>query len=105
METPTFEHIVERSDDLVIERFRVKTVGDYHIEIIPMVVNFRIHTVRVDDDSPYAWSVRYWCYAGRGPDTFVTALLAAHAWDGADDTEPVGWVKSWDGRRHGEPPT
>ena len=102
VELPHFELIVEHTEDSVTERCRIKTVGDYHIEVIPMAVNFRIHTVPVDDE--YAWSERYWCYAGRDRLTFVAAVLAAHAWDGADDTEPVGWVKSWDGRRNGEPP-
>ena len=100
-ELPHFEVIVERSEDAIVERCRIKTVGDYHIEVIPMAVNFRIRTVRVDGGK-YAWSERYWCYAGRGRDSFVAAVLAAAAWDGAPDTEPVGWVKSWDGRRNGE---
>jgi hypothetical protein len=102
-ELPHYEAIVERDGDVIIERYRVKTVGKYHIEVVPMAVNYRIHTVRVDGGK-YAWSERYWCYAGRNRLTFVAAMLAAHAWDGAPDSEPVGWVKSWDGRRNGERP-
>lgn len=101
-EIPKFEHIVQQTGDLTVERFRVKTVDGYHIEVIPAIYNFRIHTVPVDG-GPLAWTERYWCYAGRGPDTFVAAILAAHAWDGAADTEPVGWIKSWDQRKNGEP--
>lgn len=102
-EIPKFGHIVAQfPDGLVVERFRVKTVAGYHIEVIPAVYNFRIHTVPVDG-GPLAWSERYWCYAGRGPTAFVAAVLAAEAWDGAPDTEPVGWIKSWDQRRNGEP--
>lgn len=79
------------------DRFRVKTVAGYHIEVIPMMLNFRVHTVPVDG-GPLAWSERYWCYPGRSETAFVAAVLAAHAWDGAPDTEPVGWIKSWDQR-------
>jgi hypothetical protein len=81
-------------------RIRIKTVGDYHIEIIPMIYNWRLHTIRVDAD-PWEWSSRHWCYEGRDKQALVAAVLAAQAWDGADDTEPVGWIKSWDGRYGG----
>lgn len=95
---PPLKHIVETTTDgIVVERYRVKTVGRWHIEVIPMLWNWRVHTVAVNG-GPRAWSERYWCYAGRGEETFVAAVLAAHAWDGAHDTEPVGWVKSWDQR-------
>lgn len=79
-------------------RARIKTVGDYHIEVIPMIFNWRVHTVRVDG-GPWEWSERFWCYEGRGWDSYLAAVLAAHVWDGADDTEPAGWIKAWDGRR------
>lgn len=81
-------------------RFRVKTVGDYHIEVISMAFNWRVHTVLVDG-FPWTWSARFWCYQGRGRDSFLAAVLAAQAWDGGNDTEPAGWVKSWDGRYAG----
>jgi hypothetical protein len=79
-------------------RFRVKTVGRYHVEVFAMLVNWRVHTIPVESSSPSEWSARYWCYAGRTKATFVAAVTAAAAWDGRDDTEPAGWVKSWDGR-------
>jgi hypothetical protein len=75
----------------------VKTVGDFHIEVMPMLTNWRLHTIRVGR-YPWEWSERFWCYKGRGPESFTAALLAAHAWDGADDTEPAGWIKAYDGR-------
>lgn len=81
-------------------RTRVKTVGAYHIEVIPMMYNWRLHTLLVDGE-PYDWSVRFWCYEGRSHSALVAAVCAAMIWDGADDTEPVGWIKSWDGRRYG----
>ena len=69
---------------------RIKTVGDFHIDVIPMIFNDRIVTVPVDaTDGHYT---RYWCYQ-KG----AAAILAAEAWDGSEDTEPVGWKKA-----HGE---
>lgn len=92
------EHITETgADGWTCERWRVKTTARHYIEVIPMAFNFRLHTVRTDG-GPWAWSERYWCYEGRGPGTFLAAVLAAAAWDGADDSEPVGWLKSWDER-------
>ena len=91
-------------DSAGTQRVRVKTVGEHHIELIPMLYNWRLHTIRVDAH-PMDWSVRYWCYQGRDQAAFVAAVLAALAWDGADDTEPAGWIKSWDGRRNSREPT
>ena len=65
-----------------------------------MGFNWRIHTIRVDGH-PWEWSVRYWCYEGRGQASFMAAVCAAKAWDGGGDTEPVGWIKAWDGRYGG----
>lgn len=74
-------------------RYRVKETATHYIEVIPTLVNWRLHTVR-KDGGPLAWSERHWCYAGRDQQALVTAVLAAHAWDGADDTEPEGWNKN-----------
>lgn len=35
---------------------------------------------------------RYWCYPGRGTDTFVVALRHALSYG---DGEPDGWIKAW----------
>lgn len=103
MTAPTLPELQHINPGQCGERWRVKTVGGWHIEVLPMLLNWRVHTIAVDA-GPIGWSHRYWCYAGRGQATFVAAVLAAAAWDGADDTEPAGWVKSWDGRRDGEGP-
>lgn len=95
--------VVRIDDPETGPRFRVKEQAGYYVEVIPQLVNWRVHIVKVDG-GPMAWSHRFWCYEGRGTDTFVAATLAAHAWEVAEDTEPVGWVKSWDGRRNGEGP-
>lgn len=36
---------------------------------------------------------RAWDYAGTGLDTVRLAVRQALAWDGADKTEPEGWIK------------
>lgn len=98
------QKITDTHDDgYETHRWRVKQVGRWYIEVVPQIFNWRIHTVD-SQAGPWASSDRYWCYEGRCATTFVGAILAAHAWDGADDTEPVGWIKSWDGRRHGNGP-
>lgn len=80
-------------DPIAGPRYRVKETATHYVEVIPMPASWRIHTVR-KDDGPLAWSERYWCYSGRDERTYVTAVLAAHAWDGADGTEPVGWSRN-----------
>lgn len=40
---------------------------------------------------------RYWCYHGRGMDTFRVALLHAASYG---DGEPDGWIKAWGPREN-----
>lgn len=80
-------------DSVMGPRYRVKETSTHYIEVIPRLANWRLHTVR-KDEGPLAWSERYWCYVGRDERTYVTAVLAAYAWDGANGTEPVGWNKN-----------
>lgn len=70
--------------------WRVLETEDSFIEVMPMLFNDRL--VVVPKVSPRTYG-RFWCYPKGG-----SALLAALAWDGGDDTEPVGWIKTWDGR-------
>lgn len=60
------------------------------VEVTRMLFNDRI--IVVPKAHPMTVE-RHWCYR-QGP----AAILAAMAWDGADATEPVGWIKAWDGR-------
>lgn len=92
-ELPTMSVRVQVIEEPGAVRYRVKETSTHYIEVIPMLVNWRLHTVR-KDEGPMAWSERYWCYSGRDERTYVTAVLAAYAWDGADDTEPEGWNKN-----------
>lgn len=71
--------------------FRVKTVGAYHVDVLRMLVNWRLVTTPVAFPDVVD---RGWCYLGTGPVSFVAVVLAANAWDVADDTEPAGWFKN-----------
>ena len=66
-------------------RYRLKTVDGYHIEILQMISNSRIVETPVSDTRFYR---RYWCYGD-----LLSAMAAAHIWDGKGDTEPVGYRK------------
>lgn len=82
---------------------RVKSTPTHHIDVIPMLYNWRIATVP-RENNPYGNYERFWCYQGKDQTTFAIAVLAAFAWDGRDHTEPFGWLKSWD-QRYANPGT
>jgi hypothetical protein len=71
--------------------YRIKETATHYVDVIRMIYNWRI--ARVPKACPMTYD-RGWCYAGKGPDSFARAVLAAAAWDGADDTEPGGWNKN-----------
>lgn len=71
--------------------FRVKETPTHWVDVVPMLYNYRV--ARTPKSSPMTYD-RGWCYAGTGIDSFTAAVLAAHAWDGGDDTEPEGWNKN-----------
>jgi hypothetical protein len=70
---------------------RVKETETHYIDVLRMIYNWRI--ARTPKDSPMTYD-RGWCYAGTGDAALWRAVLAAAAWDGADDTEPEGWSKN-----------
>lgn len=70
--------------------FRVKGTGTHWIDIVPMIYSWRLITV--PKNSPLSRD-RGWCYFGTQAQTFIAAVLAAWAWDGADDSRPAGWDK------------
>jgi hypothetical protein len=55
-----------------------------------MLYNYRI--VETDVKHPLLYG-RYWCFG-----SLSGAAVALMLWDGSADTEPIGWVKAWDGR-------
>lgn len=72
--------------------------GGYHVKDLPdgrcvdvmiMLWNWRV----VRSDQGHMGMDRGWCYEGTGPATFQRAVVQALTWDGADDTEPEGWIK------------
>jgi hypothetical protein len=71
--------------------FRVKETETHWIEVLYMIWNWRI--VRTPKCSPGTYD-RGWCYFGTDLLTFAAAVLAASAWDGADDSEPAGYSKN-----------
>lgn len=95
-------HVMEIDEEIdqLYEHYRIKTLVDgRQIIVAPQAVNWRIAVVRDRD-----WGGRYWCYEGLSQMSFMLAVLAANAWDGAENTEPVAWRKSWDGRYDGAEP-
>lgn len=72
-------------------RVKVNDAGTHYIDVLTMMFNYRVALTPID--LPYEY-VRHWCYAGRDPGTLLIAAAAALAWDGALDTEPVGWNKN-----------
>lgn len=71
--------------------YRVKETATHYVDVTRMIYNWRV--CRTPKDFPETYD-RGWCYAGTGPTSFTAAVLAAMAWDGADDTEPAGWNKN-----------
>lgn len=77
--------------------------GGYHVKDLPdgrcvdvlqMIFNWRV--VRTDArgaDGVHLSMDRGWCYEGTGMLSFLRAIGEALAWDGADDSEPQGWIK------------
>lgn len=86
-------------DEPVWERVHVVEPGWWRVHALPdgraVDVVMMIHNARlvVTDASGTGYD-RGWCYAASHPVlAVVSALGAAMAWDGSDDTEPAGWVK------------
>lgn len=72
-------------------RIKKNTADTHYVDVLQMLLNYRIVLTPVDDDSCY---VRHWCYSGNTPSDFLRTMLAAIAWDGSLDTDPVGWNKN-----------
>lgn len=68
----------------------VKETETTRVEVCRMLFNDRIMEVPKSDPLTVT---RYWCFPQGS-----AAVLAALVWDGGAGTEPVGWIKSHDGR-------
>lgn len=71
--------------------YRIKETEVHYIDLMGMAFNWQI--VTTPKRCPLTYD-RYWCYVGTGFDVYCRAVLAAYAWDGADDSEPEGWNKN-----------
>jgi hypothetical protein len=71
--------------------FRIKETDAHYVDVLRMLVNWRV--VTIPKDSPMTYD-RHWCYGGTGFATLLKAVLSVEEWDGSDDTEPAGWIKN-----------
>ena len=85
---PLLEPLLYRGREI---GWRVKSTDTHHLDVMIMGFNYRLVTTRRAMPDVYD---RYWCYAGKTPTVLLAAVTAASAWNGADDTEPVGWNKN-----------
>jgi hypothetical protein len=74
--------------------YRYDGFGGRSVHLAKMIFNWRIS----ECDGPLTYA-RHWCFEGRGEDTFLRAALALKTWNCDPDSEPRGFIKSWDGRR------
>ncbi len=72
-------------------RIKENTAGTHYVDLLQMIVNHRVVLTPKDDESCY---VRHWCFSGNTTQDLLRAFTAAIAWDGALDSEPVGWNKN-----------
>lgn len=74
----------------VLGGFRVKTTETHHIDVMKMIFNWRVVMTPLDNPMVYDHG---WCYFGTGADTLMRAVMAAWAWDGAENTSPSHYDK------------
>ena len=73
--------------------WRLHSTETHHVDVLSMLYNDRVAWTPVGQPAGLETYERYWCYPKGG-----AAFHAAVLWDGSADTEPVGWIKSWDQR-------
>lgn len=71
--------------------FRVNETPTHYIDVVLKLFSWRI--CRTPKASPLTYD-RGYCYNGNDGKTLIATVLAALAWDGADDTDPPGWNKN-----------
>lgn len=70
--------------------------GRRDVLVMRMTFNWRI----AEADYPGAWGLRHWCFEGTDVATFIRVVRQLAIWQGDPDSEPRGWIKAWDDRRH-----
>lgn len=71
--------------------WRITQTERHYLDVMKMMFNWRLAETPIDMPMVYD---RYWCYQGTGSKAFTAAVTAAAMWDGAADTEPLGWNKN-----------
>lgn len=77
--------------------YTVKQCGDWLVEIVPMIFNYRIVLTPAADPDSYAYG---WCYFGGSEASMARAVMAAVAFDPRVDLEPHGYDKAVLPRKH-----
>lgn len=71
--------------------YRVAETDTHYIDVMRMLFNWRI--AEVPKSCPMTID-RFWCYAGTGPGTLLSAVVAAQLWPLSGNPEPAGWNKN-----------
>lgn len=76
--------------------WRVKSTANWHVEICPMIFNYRVVLTPVDCLDTWEHG---WCYFGTGAGSLAKAVLAARAFDPETESAPAGYDKALTSRR------
>lgn len=100
MTVPSADELEQILDEGRVIGWRVKSTDAHHLDVMGMAFNYRL--VTTNRAMPQVYD-RFWCYAGKTPAVLLTAVAAAFAWDGSDNTEPEGWNKNGQTQEWREP--
>jgi hypothetical protein len=75
----------------ILGGIRIKRTAHHYIDVMAMLYGFRVATTPIACPGVFD---RGWCYYGTTGHAYNAAVLGAAVWDGADDTEPLGWNKN-----------
>lgn len=71
--------------------YRIKTVGDWRIDVVIFTGSARISTSLID--SSYGTWQDVYCYYGAK--RLMNAVMSANIWSGEEGTEPEGYDRAW----------
>lgn len=70
--------------------YTLKTVGGWHVEVNPMLFNYRV--VLTPQCAPLVYEAG-WCYQGTGEATLLVACAAALIFDPLTQADPLHYFK------------